>query len=225
MVPDLTSKGGVLAGIVNGWQISGITSWNSGVPYNIGFSGDIAGAGMENAWYGTRDHEPFRVVQTTASASTISPTFSCSPGINQGNSVGDKIVDIRCVGIPAFPDSGPYVAPYYLRFPSRMNWDITLFKNFNIGDGGKKLQFRVGFFNIFNQAAPGTTSGQDIDLTLDTTCNVRVNGVPNGSGGTSDNICDPTGGFSFTQNTLDNYGKIILQRGKRVIELALKFYF
>jgi hypothetical protein len=54
---------------------------------------------------------------------------------------------------------------------------------------------------------------------------VRVNGVPNGTGGTSDNICDPTGGFSFTQNTIDNFGKIILQRGKRVVEFALKFYF
>jgi hypothetical protein len=106
-----------------------------------------------------------------------------------------------------------------------MNHDITLFKNFPIGKGSKKLQVRMGAFNIFNQAAPSTSGGQDIDMALQTTCNVRVNGVPNGTGGTSDNICDPRGGFSLTQNSIDNFGKILLQRGHRVVEFAVKFYF
>ncbi|HMV50367.1 MAG TPA: hypothetical protein PKD31_21685, partial [Blastocatellia bacterium] len=48
---------------------------------------------------------------------------------------------------------------------------------------------------------------------------------PNGLGGTQDNKCDPSGGFSFTQNTLNNFGKITTKRGQRVIELALKFTF
>ena len=52
-----------------------------------------------------------------------------------------------------------------------------------------------------------------------------VNGVPNGAGGTVDNVCDPTGGFSFTPNTLANFGKINLLRGRRVVEFALKYYF
>ena len=47
----------------------------------------------------------------------------------------------------------------------------------------------------------------------------------NGSGGTTDNVCDPRGGFSLTQNSIDNFSKIVLQRGKRVIEFALKLYF
>jgi hypothetical protein len=54
---------------------------------------------------------------------------------------------------------------------------------------------------------------------------VTVNGVPNGNGGTSDNVCDPTGGFRFTDNTVANFGKINLLRGRRVVELALKYYF
>jgi len=227
LVPDLTSKEGVLGGVLNGWQVSGITSWNSGVPYNIGFAGDIASDGVSQAWWGTPDHIGFRV-QGNAGANqdaTITPAFSCNPGTSSGHSVGDKIADVGCIGFPAFGQSGPFVSPYYLRFPSRMNWDITLFKNFPIGDGGKKLQFRVGLFNIFNQASPGTFTGQDVDLALQTTCNVRVNGVPNGAGGTADNVCDPTQGFSLTQNSIDNFGKIVLQRGKRVVEFALKFYF
>jgi hypothetical protein len=227
MFPDATQKGGFLGALANGWQLSGITTWASGVPYSIGFGGDIASGGVENAWWGTPDHVPFRIQGAGGAggnASAIAPMLTCNPGLD-GTNVGDKIADIGCIGIPAFGTSGPFAAPYYMRFPSRMNWDLSVFKNFNIGSSGKKLQFRAGFFNIFNQASPGSTTGQDIDLTLETTCNVRVNGVPNGTGGTSDNICDPTAGFGFTQNTIDNFGKIILQRGKRVIEFALKFYF
>jgi hypothetical protein len=38
-------------------------------------------------------------------------------------------------------------------------------------------------------------------------------------------VCDPTGGFSFTPNTIQNFGKINLKRGHRVIEVAVKYYF
>jgi hypothetical protein len=52
-----------------------------------------------------------------------------------------------------------------------------------------------------------------------------VNHVPNGAGGYIDGVCDPSGGFSYTQNTLDNFGRIDLKRGHRVIELVVKYYF
>jgi hypothetical protein len=219
--PDVTS-GGVLGAITNGWQISGISTLSSGVPVSVGFGGDIAAHGIP--WFGTPDHVGYRIRETTGPSSVIMPTFSCDPQAD-GTSVGEKIMDVSCIGIPTFPDSGPFVTPYYIRYPSRMNHDITLFKNFALGEGNKKLQFRVGAFNIFNQASPSTSFNGDIDMNLQTVCNRTVNGVPNGAGGTVDNICDPTGGFSLTQNSIDNFGKIILQRGKRVIEFALKLYF
>jgi hypothetical protein len=116
-----------------------------------------------------------------------------------------------------------------LRFPSRSNFDVSFFKNFKISES-KSLQFRSGFFNIFNQAYPTkfdltNPSNSDIYLTLRTVCNRRVNGVPNGSGGLRDNVCDPTGGFTYDADTLSNFGKITNKRGRRIVELALKFYF
>jgi hypothetical protein len=112
-----------------------------------------------------------------------------------------------------------------MRTPSRINVDLSIFKNFALGkNSSRKLQFRVGAFNLFNQAVPGV-GGQDIDLNLQTECNVRVNGVPNGAGGTVDNQCDPSKGYHYTENTIKNFGKIILQRGHRVVEFALKLYF
>ena len=56
-------------------------------------------------------------------------------------------------------------------------------------------------------------------------CNVAGNGMPNGTGGNADNVCDPTQGFHFTQQTIDNFGKINLKRGHRVVEFVLKYYF
>ena len=113
---------------------------------------------------------------------------------------------------------------YYMRTPPRNTHDLTIFKNFGLG-GSKRLQIRAGAFNIFNQAFPTYNIGfNDLDLTLQTTCNVRLTGVSNSAGGTTD-VCDPTGGFSFTQQSLDNFGKIISKRGRRIIEFAVKFYF
>ena len=66
-------------------------------------------------------------------------------------------------------------------------------------------------------------TGSDINLTLDTTCRVRGN-APDGTGNTQ-NVCDPTQGFDYTQQTKDNFGKINLLRGHRTIELVLKYYF
>jgi hypothetical protein len=166
----------------------------------------------------------YRVQGNVATGSTITPVFTCNPVLSGSRKVGGKILDVSCMGIPSFGQSGPFTSPQYIRMPSRSNWDLTLFKNFKLGEGNRKIQFRFGAFNIFNQAVPGT-GGQDMDLRLDTRCNVRVNGVPNGVGGTVDNICDPTKGFSFTSQTLENFGKIVLMRGHRVVELALKLYF
>jgi hypothetical protein len=52
-----------------------------------------------------------------------------------------------------------------------------------------------------------------------------VDGVPNGAGGYSYNVCDPSQGFHFTELTRENFGKIITKRGRRIIELAARFEF
>ena len=97
--------------------------------------------------------------------------------------VGEKILDINCIAVPEFGENGDLVPPYNIRTPTRDEPRPHVFKNFKT-DGEQKLQFRVGFFNIFNQAFANTNIGSDINLTLNTTCNVRVPGVPNGAGGT-----------------------------------------
>ena len=206
-------------GLLNGWQVSGISSLASGIPVRLSFGGDAASGGIAVAYYGTADV----VGPSNNGGNALAPVYTCDPRAG-GSKIGEKILDINCISVPEFGKNGDLVPPYNIRTPTRTNHDLTLFKNFAIS-GDQKLQFRAGFFNIFNQAFANTNVGNDINLTLDTTCRVRVASLPNGAGGFATNVCDPTGGFDFTKQTKDNFGKINLKRGHRVIEFVLKYYF
>lgn len=213
-----------MRGVLNGWQMSGITTYASGIPIRLRFSGDIGPNGaMTIAWFGT---DAFS--NSANSIGGIAPVFLRNPQINGGSGIGDRMFDLSAIAIPAFGQTGPTVPPFYLRSPHRWNHDVSFFKNFKISET-KKLQFRAGFFNIFNLAYPQwfgiDNADNDIDTRLIVRCNVKVNGVPNGTGGTSNNVCDPTKGFTFDPVTVNNFGKIVKKRGHRVVELALKFYF
>lgn len=226
LVPDL-ARGGFknwfTGAVLNGWQTSGITTFSSGVPIKLKFSGDISGGGVAAAWVGTDSFG-----QAGTSTGAIAPVLATNPQISNGVSRSERFLDLNAVSIPAFGQSGPYVSPFYIRAPHRWNHDVSFFKNFVISER-QKIQFRTGFFNIFNQAFPrfiqGDFSGSDVNVQLNTVCNVFRNGVPNGTGGTSDNVCDPSGGFHFDDNTINNFGKVTNKHGHRIIEFALKYYF
>ena len=67
--------------------------------------------------------------------------------------------------------TGPIMPAYDLSAPWHSTHDVTLFKNFAIR-GAQRLQFRAGFFNIFNTAYANTNFGStDVDLALETVCN------------------------------------------------------
>jgi hypothetical protein len=216
----------VTRGVFNGWQISGITTFQSGIPIRLRFTGDIASTQQALGWYGS---DAFNGTNAGASLGAITPIYLANPTLG-GKGVGEKVLDITKLQIPTFPNSGPSQPPFYIRTPSRSNFDVSFFKNFNISES-KKLQFRTGLFNIFNQAYPTqfnptatTPTGSDIFLALETTCNTRIT-VPNGNGTNTTSVCDPRGGFTYTQNTLNNFGKIQNKHGRRIVEFALKFNF
>ena len=213
----------VLRGVLNGWQLSGISTLASGIPITLRFTGDAATPAIAAAYFGTADvvgpGDPQGGAGATGNA--LAPVYPCDPRLD-GKDVGERILDLDCIGVPSFGEKGDLVPPNNIRTPTRMNHDLTLFKNFQV-HGEQKFQFRMGFFNLFNQAFANTNIGDDINLTLDTRCNVRAN-APDGTGHTQ-NVCDPTQGFSYTPQTVDNFGKINLKRGHRVIEFTFKYYF
>ena len=228
-VPDIARgdfSNGFTDAVFNDWQISGITTIQSGIPIRLRFTGDIAQGSQAIGWYGS---DAFNGTNAGASLGAITPVYLGNPALG-GTRLGDKVYDLSKLAIPTFPNTGPSQPPFYIRTPGRSNFDISFFKNFNITEE-KKIQFRTGLFNVFNQAYPTqinvtTTSpfGSDIFLALETACNRRIT-VPTGDGGNTASVCDPTGGFSYTNNTINNFGKIQNKRGRRIVEFALKFTF
>jgi hypothetical protein len=185
----------------------------------LSFTGAAAAGSISVGYFGTADV----VGPANANGNALAPKYTCDPTL-PGQKVGEKVLDINCISVPAFGENGQLIPPYNLRQPTRFNHDLTLFKNFAV-TGDQRIQFRLGFFNLFNQAYATTgVDPTDLNLVLDTTCNSIVPGLDNGQGGTTD-ACDPTKGFSFTPQTKENFGKINLKRGHRVIEMVLKYYF
>ena len=206
-------------GLLNGWQMSGITTFDSGRPIRLRFTGAITSAATLRAYFGTN-----AFTNSSGNAGGIAPVLLRNPQTGQSG-VGDRYLDLAAVTTPGFAQSGPYQSPFYIRSPNRSNFDVTFFKNFNFSET-KRFQFRAGLFNVFNQAFANPDLG-DIDLRLETECigNAPA-GIPRGGTEvTTDPICDPTQGFRFNQTTINNFGKIINKHGHRRVELAFKFYF
>jgi hypothetical protein len=224
--PDLARgswKNRFTKGLLNGWQMSGITTFESGRPIFLNFTGALSSNNANTpsvfSYFGTTAFPS----SSSGRSGAIRPVLTSNPRTG-AQGVGDALLSLAAVQIPGFGTSGPYQSPFYIRSPRRSNWDVTFFKNFNFTET-KKLQFRVGLFNVFNQAFPNTDLG-DIDLVLETECIRQVAaGVPNGTGLTDQPMCDPTGGYRFTQRTVNNFGRIVSKHGHRRTELAIKFYF
>jgi hypothetical protein len=205
-------------GLLNGWQLSGITTYSSGPPLRVTVNGDFSQGYIRAAYLGT---------SSTGNATGLAALpVNIISNPNTGNTgLGQQLLDPAAFAIPPFAvnNSGPFQSPFYMRAPSRTNFDVSAFKSFKF-DETRSLEFRAGFFNIFNSAFADPNRG-DIDTTLQTKCRANLPaGIPNGTGVTAagNNVCDPTKGFDILSST---FGKITNKHGHRVIELALKFYF
>ena len=169
-------------------------------------------------------HRRRRRARAIPAATGCRRSTTCDPRLG-GNDVGEKLLDIGCISVPASARTAIWSRRTTCGQPTRFNHDLTLFKNFEIR-GDQKLQFRVGFFNIFNQAfANDVVNGNDINLTLDTTCNVLRERRARWHRRATRQRLRSDRRVQLHAADAANFGKINLKRGHRVIELVLKYYF
>lgn len=131
--------------MLDGWQISGITVFQSGAPFSVINGGSNLGISvLDNAG-----------VANGAGAGSypdvVGSARSALPGgINRLNpeSIGPLLYNPAAFAAPmglTFGDAGRN----YLNNPHRLNFDMSLLKNFKITEGSA-LEFRVEAFNVFN---------------------------------------------------------------------------
>ena len=116
---------GVTRKMLHGWQLSGISSFQSGNPLTIGVSGDRVGVGAGN--------QRANVVRQFARLATLSKWFTT-----------------EAFALPALGTLGN-AGRSLVRGPGINNWDFVFSKRTELTEK-VTLQFRSEFFNLFNHA-------------------------------------------------------------------------
>jgi Carboxypeptidase regulatory-like domain len=122
--------------LVGGWEISGITTFQSGYPFTV-----LAAQDFSNT--GTLTPRPDRVCQGTGNK-TLESWFDTSCFTN------DSLQAALANGQPRFGNSGRNI----LDAPGFIGWDLAVLKNFAIGER-VKLQFRAEAYSLLNHLNPG----------------------------------------------------------------------
>jgi hypothetical protein len=215
------------AGAINGWQLSGITQWESGanLTYNAGggnYSMSLAGSGVAcptaplppGVAYpvvcGSNAVIPGSVSAANLTGISISnqsllgtnaiqlnPIVTCNPSSSLGT---NQFINPSCFSVPtAVGQNGPTLVPVSYG-PAFFDSDLGLFKNFQIKES-MKLQFRVQAYNFLNHPLWSFYNSGNLGLSFTQNAN---------------------GSFS---NTSPNFGTTTTKQGNRIVELAVKFYF
>jgi len=121
--------------VLDGWELSGLTSFISGQPLGIGYL--FPGVDLTGASGGGVDS---RVV------------LLGNPNIPKDERTFARYFDTSVVRLPSSDDFGIGNAPKdAFRGPGTNNWEISVFKNFKLArDGGVMLQYRLEMYNAFN---------------------------------------------------------------------------
>jgi hypothetical protein len=137
-----TSSQPILKHAVAGWQVSGITTIQSGTPVNITFGEDRANIGVG----GQRPNLVGAV-----------PSLNCQPNTAGATQVERRRL-INCYDRSAFELPAQFTfgnaGRNILRGPKFISTDLSLMKNVQVGRGAR-LQVRVEMFNVFNNVNYG----------------------------------------------------------------------
>jgi hypothetical protein len=212
-LPKLKTDNFLVKSLVNDWQITGITTFQSGVPTELNFG--IPNVDVNQRIIGTYE-EGQNAVRTR-----LVLTGNAQPNVNGGSKEGGSSLDISKLSLPNI-NPGP-LPRSFVRRPGINVTDLSLFKKIPLGgDGARFIQLRLEMFNVFNQAQfDDFNSGLTFNISGDFS-NYRANQV--GSPQSIQNTRTPTSGR--LGRALGEYnGQPNFVSANRVIQLAAKIYF
>jgi hypothetical protein len=147
-IPVFKDRKDVLAYVAKGWQLSGITSFGTGLPFTVTTSSvDPAGLGLLGS-----------------SAASSRPDQVCDPNLNAPHnaSAGAQWINPACFQpVPQGSVRPGNVGRGTVRGPGYAKWDVSLFKNIPIHERAQ-LQLRLETFNTFNHPNPNGIASLNI---------------------------------------------------------------
>ena len=197
----------VLNGVLDGWQVSGITEFGSGAPLfssTPSFPGGFA-IGMTNTNQGTAAWRLTpRYINGTPDVPMV-PLLTCDP---TANLAPQQIFNASCFQAPTHGNNGTYRLPY-IHGPWSNTSDLSVFKNFKMGES-RNLQFRAEAFNFLNHPLwTFVNNDPGLHLQIADFGAQAVNSTAVGA----------------TANKMTQAGMMTYKQGHRIVQLAVKFSF
>jgi hypothetical protein len=185
----------ILEGVVNGWELSGITQLQSGAPIqpntnglNVTYGNNALGSTSNQTYLGTN-------------SMPLLPIVTCDPraGLKSG-----QYFNPSCFAPPAPGQVGNIIWPY-IKGPALFNSDLSLYKNFKIREK-QKIQLRFEAFNFLNHPLPEfNATGNNADVQL--------------------NFTNSAGNLTTTNQNHNTTGTPLFTVNRRVIEFAFRYMF
>lgn len=196
-LPFMRDQRGFVGRVLGGWEISGITNFESGAPLTItnGADADSIGGNLDRPDYNPQGQRGVRAVP-----SATSPTGYINPDAN--NAPIDPLT-AEFIGLPAGLGRTGNLGRNTHLTPGTNNWNVNVMKKITVTEN-TRLEFRTEFFNIFNH--PQYTQGS-------------VSPFSPLGGAVPANVTTSLAGRFLNSNTPQSDG------GGRVIRYQLKFVF
>jgi hypothetical protein len=241
-LPNFIHGNKFAGGAINGWQLSGYTSYQSGVPLQPALGGDLNATyagGLTTPLNGAPDLPDNTILLPnglrangvnpstwfgTSSINMVMPTLICDPTKHASG----LYFNPNCFGMPAYGQQGALIWPN-LRTPAYFDSDLGVYKSFKITES-QSVQFRVSATNFLNHPLPqfglAGTSDETLNFQSNTTmtepnqaeCNQLANNAP---APCQVNIV----GISPTNTNTSLTGKPAFKNGSRQVTFSLKYFF
>jgi outer membrane receptor protein involved in Fe transport len=156
-LPWMKDQKGVLGRVVGGWQVAGVTTFETGVPVTVSNGADADGIGGN---FDRPNFNPLGKPGVRAQYSAGSPTGYINPDAPGSPAIDPKTA--MYIGLPAFagaanPASTGNLGRNTVRIPGINNFNVNLTKSIHIAER-VSMQFRTEFFNIWNHTQYGVPS-------------------------------------------------------------------
>lgn len=132
-LPFMRNERGFVGRVLGGWELSGITTYNAGLPLTVtsGQGLDWAGMGILGPSY--QSPRPDMIGDPNSGPKTLTQWFNTA----------------AFADVPAGQVRPGNAGRYTVRGPGYGRWDFSMFKNIRIHEYSF-VQFRAEFFNLFN---------------------------------------------------------------------------
>lgn len=202
----------LVKGFTSGWDLSGDTQLQSGSPIQPNTGGNLnAGSGWQPsapaASGSGKAITPSNSYMLGTNAIVLMPYLTCDPS---SHAKGQHF-NVGCFSAPTtLGVNGQTIWPD-IQAPKFFNSDVALAKNFKVRES-QSVQFRASAFNFLNHPLPEFGDASDVNLRLGCNSTTQDAQTP---------TCDQ-GGLNINPQTT---GKPYYEKGRRVMEVSLKYLF